>query len=211
MTAPSEVIWGLVDAALLADDYKRRWPALSALRCAPDIEWRIVDYLRRSDLSEATKLDIIDHLHDAQPDKGIQLHFALAHAENKNIEERYRYRLRVVAASLGDETTMHALVSEFDTLPVDVISSTLMLFGHHRSRQLGTIAVDKIRARGLESVKVVTISHGLLIGATYIAKMLSFRSATLHPGPPHPAYDLFVALIDEWRLHRQQHWSYRSD
>lgn len=200
--APSEVIWGLVDAALLADDYKRRWPALSALKCAPDVELRIVDYLRRNDLSEVTKLDIIDHLHDALPDKTAQLCFALAHAMNDEIEECYRYRMRVIAASLGDETTMHALVSEFGTLPIDVISTTLTLFGHHRSRQLGTIAVDKLRARGLESAEVATITHGLLIGATYIAKMLSFKSATLHPGPPHPAYDLFVALINEWRAHR---------
>lgn len=198
-TAPNGALWGLIDAALLADNHLLRWPALSALKCAPDVEQRIVDYLRRDDLSEATKLDIVDHLSYPLPDKAIQLRFALAQAENEGLEIRYRHRLRVIAAGLGDEAAMRAMVSEFDALPADVICPTLMLFGLHRSRGLGATAIDKLRPRSWEGAEIAKLSHSLYIGATYIAEMISFQSAALHPGPPHPAFDLFVALIDEWR------------
>ncbi len=197
--APNEAIWGLIDAALLADNYLLRWPALHALKCATDVEQRIVGFLRRGDLSVATKLAIVDHISILLPDKAVLLRFALAQAENERLESLYRHRLRVIAASLGDLATMRALVSEFGTLPADVVSATLLLFGLHRSRELGATAVDKLRARNWEGPEIAKLGHSLLTGATYIAEMQSFGNAALHSGPPHPAFDLFVAQIDEWR------------
>jgi hypothetical protein len=199
--APSEAIRDLIDLALLSDNYLLRWPALDALKCAPDIEQRLVGYLHRCDLSEKTKLDILDHLHKPLPDKEVRLRFALSQVQNFTLEASYRHRLRVIGASLGDEVTMHALVAEFDSLPTDVVQATIWLFGLHRSRDLGATAVDKMRARSWRGFEMAGISSALSIGATNAAEMISFHTAALSPRAPHPAFDLFLALIDEWRRH----------
>ncbi|MES1244722.1 MAG: NACHT domain-containing protein [Acidobacteriota bacterium] len=198
---PTEAIWHLIDQALLLDDYKIRWPALRALKSAPDVERRILGYLGRSDLSRVIKKDIIEHLLDSLPDTEIRLRFSAASADNEGIEIYYRQLLRVTAASLGHDAAMHTLISELESLPSEIVAATIRLFGLYRSRELGAHAVDKLRTRHWTSHDIASLSSSLYIGASFIPDMISFLSVGLKPCPAHPAFDLFWALIDEWRHH----------
>ena len=136
-------------------------------------------------------------------------------ASDNDIPNTIRYMAEVMCARHGDQTRMEILINRIPELPVDVVSATLSLFGHHRSYALAERALMKIQERNSSVSERLKIAQSLSGGLTSIFEMDGYFSGLINYCPPHPGLNLFEELLENWsqdtdfseldQLHFDQH------
>ncbi|WOR14355.1 NACHT domain-containing protein [Hyphomonas sp. FCG-A18] len=136
-------------------------------------------------------------------------------ASDDDIPDTVRSMAEVMCARHGDHTRMESLINRIPTLPVDVVSATLSLFGHHRSYALAERALEMMGAREYSVGERLKIAQALSGGLTSIFEMDAYFSGLINYCPPHPGLNLFEELLETWsqvtnfseleQLHFDQH------
>ena len=104
----------------------------------------------------------------------------------------------VFAARYGDADAMSTLVAEMETLPYEIITAAMSIFGYHRSRTLVEDAAAALRTMNFTANERVGLFSSAVLGMTALFQMDWFDGGAIHPAPPHPGLSSFRELLEDW-------------
>jgi hypothetical protein len=189
----------LIDAAFALKGFQPRASAMEAALRTADPMGAIRSALTRTDLELSEKLDLVGYARRAMPDQQLADMFREI-ARDIELSEDLRTRLLVFAARYGDAAAMDDLVDRAGELPVEVVSATLSVFGHHRSRTLVEAFVQRLTIRSLRPSQRRDLLGSAVLGMTAVFEMDWFRGGTVKPAPPHPGLAVLRPLLETWAV-----------
>jgi hypothetical protein len=177
------------------------WELLAAgtiLGGQPGVLSALREYLMRSKIPLAHREHMIGCALREQVSDNARVLIAGAIATDPDVDSHLRDVCRLMCVRFGDRSATEALVSRIETVPVEIASTTMALFGHHRDRLLVARAVESLERRKLDLGGRAQIARDAVTGMTGVFEMDSFRAGTLKWGPPHPGLDVVAALVEAW-------------
>jgi hypothetical protein len=188
----------LIEVALAIDEYHSRSAAVAAIAKGsnPGREFRAA--LIRPDLDLEAKSYLVGYFYSDSSSRTQTTEILKTLADDPALEQELRWRLSVFVARHGDVAAMSSLVNNFNHLSIDVISATLSIFGHHRSRTLVETAVNHLTARPLQPKERVNLLGAAVLGMTAIFEMDYYRGGGVKASPPHPGLEAFRPLAEMW-------------
>lgn len=189
----------LIEVALALKDFHPRASAMRAALRTADPTGAMRSALVRTDLELSDKLDLVGYAHRAIPDQQLA-DILRGLARDPALGEELRVRLLVFAARHGDQAAMGDLVDGAGGLPVEVVSATLSIFGHHRSRALAETAAHRLETRPLGPTERRDLVGAAVLGMTALFEMDWFRGGLVKRAPPHPGLEVLRPLLEAWTV-----------
>lgn len=190
----------LIYAAAYSNGWLARTLAAEAIWKAADplLLWSSI--LSRSDVPTDKLHDIVNYF-SPRGTPGDFTAVISTLARDQAIPIDIRQKLMVFAARYGDANAMNTLVNEIETLPFEITTAVLSIFGYHRSRTLAEDAARALRNASFTVDQRVRLFSYAVQGMTMLPEMDWFDSGGIHPAPPHPGMNSFRSLLEEWACH----------
>ncbi|WP_269514043.1 NACHT domain-containing protein [Brevundimonas subvibrioides] len=184
--------------ALASDEWKEQSAAMTLLARATDIGAMLGDILTGTEAPPEAQTYLVEHLSTLvrdQQERGRIAGLVLQHA---GLDQRHQDILRVYQLRAGDRTALEALVERIEHAPLDVVQAVLASLNSVPDRQLGKVALAKVRARCDPPSAAVGLAGAALFGMTKRLTMDGWNHYAMDDAPRHPAWDTWRPAFDAW-------------
>ncbi|WP_157832136.1 NACHT domain-containing NTPase [Pseudomonas sp. S09G 359] len=187
----------LIVLAMASDGYHSRASAAQALSSPQADTASILRLLRSPQVPEEQALQTMEHLIGdwgkvGRSDKVNELLAA------EDISEKMRDIASLYAVNSGNLEAFDTLLDRIHLMSADMVSGTVIMFGHVLDRSRVDRAVSAIARRRWETGDRLLIAGSLSTGLTYRLNMMGVASGTLEPSPPHPGRTIPFSLFEQW-------------
>lgn len=195
---PTALFWKLAREALSQERASDHWAAIKALRRMSDAQAHVATVLRDASLPEEAHFNLIDHLGDVLPEEARQIEFLMELYMDENLSSDVGTRMLIRASDLGHRPAFELLLAKFAELPTPHIARMLNALSRYPERAIGDRIIVALRALPLTPGEKVGFAGSFLMGATYKFKEPTYDGGVLVPVTPHPSFDDFLVLLEEW-------------
>ncbi len=190
--------WPTINRAIRSAYYGDRWSALKAAARSPDPRTTLYDLLQDESLDLEIREEIAGHISSILKNFEDQLLFIQDCLQDENLADSLRNIMLTLAARHGNEEAFRHLIGNLATADILIAGTTISLFGHYPSRDLGVTAAEAVQSRVHDAKEAAEFASYAVTGMTYIFEMDSFGSGTLQTTSPHPAIDVWIDLVESW-------------
>jgi hypothetical protein len=189
----------LICRALRSEDFRSRWAAMKALARVENPLETVIALYKDESFTIKERVEIASNVRTIFPDLVLRQSFIRRCISDNALPARIVDVNLTLSARYSDRYSFDLLLAKLPTSELDVACATISLFGHYPIRQLGVDAARLISGRVKTAAEACAFSRAASTGMTTVFEMDNFRSGGLKPTPLHPATDVWMALVDEWR------------
>jgi hypothetical protein len=193
-----ERAWPIVLRALRSDRDDERWAGARAMAKAADPGESMLAYFHGGVLTLEEFRDLLAHPQALFPDKDRRLDFVKQCLSDARFPFELRDIMLVFAARYGDRHAFEGLIKRLPMLEFQLAGATISLLGHFPFREVGVRAAEAVRIRVNSAEEAASFAQGAVTGLLYLFDMDNLGSGGLRSTEPHPALDVWAALIEGW-------------
>lgn len=116
----------------------------------------------------------------------------------EGISEKMRDIVSLYAVQKGNLGAFDSLLNRIPVMTAEMVSGTVIMFGHVPDRLRVDRAVSAITNRQWKAEDRLLIAGSLSTGLTCRLNMMGINSGSLDPAPPHPGRAIAFGLFREW-------------